>query len=341
MRIADGRRRAVSSAAPASSPPPRQQPDFEILQQAAEWFALLRAEKVAAADRERWREWLGASPTHAAAWRRIEAVNQQFGQLPGPQARETLATGAWQKRQTGKKLALIVAGVLAGGGLLGRPESRQYMSALNAGQRTETGRTRQLALDDGSQLWLNTASAADIEYNGLHRLIALHRGELLLRSAKDSRLPARPLLVDVPQARLRALGTRFSVRLDGDTTRLAVFDGAVRIEPASGLAPRVVQAGSQLSFGADWIGPPGPSDERDTAWIECRLIAENMRLDHFLAELGRYRHGHLACAPAVADLRLTGSYPLADTERVLNSLEMTLKVRVNRLMPWWVTVEAA
>ena len=117
------------------------------------------------ADRERWQAWLRASPAHAAAWRRIEAVNREFGQLPGPRAREALATGAWQKRQSGKKLAVIVAGVLAGGGaLLGRPESRSYLAALGAGQRTPTGGTRQLALADGSRLWLNTDSAADIDY---------------------------------------------------------------------------------------------------------------------------------------------------------------------------------
>lgn len=326
------------SAAPRRTPATTA-PDYQSLQEAAEWFAVLRADDVAPADRHGWQQWLAASPAHAAAWRRIEAVNQQFGQLPGPQARDTLATGRWQKRQTAKKLALLCAGVMAGGALLTRPQSRQLLAALGAGERTATGAMRQMALADGSQLWLNTATAADLDYTDTERRIALHDGELLLRSAPDRVQPQRPLVVDVPQGRLRALGTRFSVRRDGDTTRVAVFDGAVRVEPGNA-APRVVAAGFQLRFGADWIDTATPAGANAAAWTEGRLVADSTRLGDFVAELARYRHGHIGCAPNIAHLRLTGSYPLADTGRILASLEATLPVRVRQVLPWWVTVEA-
>ena len=340
MRAADRGRRAVSAILDQQRTPASAAPDYQSLQEAAEWFAVLRGDDVTPADRHSWQQWLAASPAHAAAWRRIEAVNQQFGQLPGPQARDTLATGRWQKRQTAKKLALLCAGVMAGGALLTRPQSRQLLATLGASERTATGAMRQLALADGSQLWLNTATAADLDYTGTERRIALHDGELLLTSAPDPVQQPRPLLVDVPQGRLRALGTRFSVRRDGDTTRVAVFDGAVRVEPGNA-APRVVTAGFQLRFGADWIDTATPADANAAAWTEGRLVADGMRLDDFVAELARYRHGHLGCAPDVAHLRLTGSYPLADTGRILASLAATLPVRVRQVLPWWVTLEAA
>jgi len=66
-----------------------------------------------------------------------------------------------------------------------------------------------------------------------------------------------------------------------------------------------------------------------------------MRLGDFVATLARYRRGHLGCNPAVADLLLTGSYPLDDLDRILAALEKSLPVRVHRVMPWWVTVEPA
>ncbi len=60
-----------------------------------------------------------------------------------------------------------------------------------------------------------------------------------------------------------------------------------------------------------------------------------------MAELARYRHGHLAVDPAVAGLPVMGTYPLDDTDRALAMLEAALPVRVRRRLPWWVTLEPA
>ncbi|MNT95312.1 fec operon regulator FecR [compost metagenome] len=65
-----------------------------------------------------------------------------------------------------------------------------------------------------------------------------------------------------------------------------------------------------------------------------------MRLDAFLRELSRHRPGHLGCDPAIADLRLDGVFPLADTDRVLAMVAQTLPVDVRRTTDWWVTVRA-
>jgi transmembrane sensor len=56
--------------------------------------------------------------------------------------------------------------------------------------------------------------------------------------------------------------------------------------------------------------------------------------------LARYRSGVLRCDPQVADLLLTGSYPLDDSERVLSLLEDSLPVSIVRRTRYWVTVTA-
>lgn len=61
----------------------------------------------------------------------------------------------------------------------------------------------------------------------------------------------------------------------------------------------------------------------------------------FIREVGRHRAGVLRCDPAVADLRLTGAFPLDDTDRVLEGLEQTLPVTVRGFTPYWVTVGPA
>lgn len=58
-----------------------------------------------------------------------------------------------------------------------------------------------------------------------------------------------------------------------------------------------------------------------------------------MAELARYRRGYIGCDPRIADLRVVGAFPLADTEQVLDALESTLPLRINRRLPWWISLE--
>ncbi|KAB8064248.1 FecR domain-containing protein [Janthinobacterium violaceinigrum] len=319
--------------------------DYAILQEAAEWFAVLRADDAGPADQQAWERWHASSSAHRAAWRRVEAVSAEFRQVPAQPAREALDAAGSREAQARRRA--VVKGLLAlclttgtGGAVLLRRDTRSWVASLNAGEKTAVGAIRQLALADGSQLWLNTATALDLDYSPGLRRIALHGGEIYLATARDSQQPARPLVVDTVHGRLRALGTRFSVQPQDGATLLAVYEGSVEVAPRDGGAPRIVPAGRQVRFGDGFIGEPFAADPNGAAWIEYRLQPEQMRLDDFLAQLSRYRRGHLGCAPEVAHLRLVGSYPLADTDRILAALEATLPVKINRLHDWWVTVEA-
>ncbi|WP_408908187.1 hypothetical protein [Variovorax paradoxus] len=108
---------------------------------------------------------------------------------------------------------------------------------------------------------------------------------------------------------------------------------------ASGAADRALRAGERASFGRGEVGPIAAVDAQTTAWTLGQLIADDMRLDDFLAELGRYRPGIVRCDPAVAGLRLSGVFPLADTERILAMLPSVLPVQVRLRTRFWATVE--
>ena len=68
------------------------------------------------------------------------------------------------------------------------------------------------------------------------------------------------------------------------------------------------------------------------------LVANEQRLDHFLAELGRYRTGWLRCDPAIAGLRISGAFALNDTDQALQALTTSLPVRIEETTRYWVTV---
>ena len=315
---------------------------FLVLQEAAEWFALLRSSGVADQDVERWRNWLAADAAHRQAWARVEAISGKFEHLPTddkPAARQVLDSAA--ERQARRRRAIRLLSLLGATGIGAWSIARfTPWQAWTAAYRTGTGESREVRLADGARLWLNTATAVDVDYSVALRRIVLRAGEILAHTRPDDAVPARPFVVDTDHGRLQALGTRFSARqLDG-AGRVAVFDGAVEIRPRHPAAStRIVRAGEQVRFTANGAEPAAPADMARSAWTRGLLIAENMRLADFLSELSRYRHGYLGCDPKVADLRIVGTYALADTDRVLAALEATLPVRVRASLPWWVVVE--
>ena len=87
--------------------------DFVVLQQAADWFALLRDERVSELDRQAWQRWLDAQPQHRQAWLRVESISGQFERLPQRQA----ARSALQARGMDRRQALKVLSIIGGGGL--------------------------------------------------------------------------------------------------------------------------------------------------------------------------------------------------------------------------------
>ena len=100
-----------------------------------------------------------------------------------------------------------------------------------------------------------------------------------------------------------------------------------------------MEAGQQILFTGDKIGPLRELEAVDHAWTDGILMAFDMPLGQFLQELSRYRHGHLGCARSLADVRVAGTYPLDDTDRILQTLSVSLGVEVRRFTRYWVSLE--
>ena len=294
-------------------------PSFQVLQQAAEWFAVLGAPAVDAQAHQRWRQWLDADPAHQQAWRQVEAISGKFLNLPGgnkPMAHRLLdaaATGQARRRQALKMLTLLCGVGLGSWGASQAVPWRRW----TATHHTALAERREVRLADGGRVWLNTDSAIDVDYGPGLRRIRLVAGEILVTTAPDTQTPARPFVVDTAQARLRALGTRYSVYQEDDASVVAVFDGAVQVEPVTpGAAGGILHAGQQARITRAGHVAAEPAALARRSWADGLIVAENMRLGDFAAELSRYRRGHLGCDPAIADLRIVGTYATADTDQV-------------------------
>ncbi len=317
--------------APAAIPP-------AVARQAVEWLVELQSGRAAPQLRADWARWRAAHPDHERAWQRIESVNGRLRGLAAPVpaaiARATLAPrGTPGRRRAVQTLAVL----FFAGGAAWMARDDAGWRAWTADLRTAHGERRHLRLDDGTALVLDTDSAVDLRFDAGTRRLRLRAGGILVTTAADPQPAPRPFLVETVQGEVRALGTRFTVRQRGDGHTVAsVFHGAIELRPCGAGAPaRVLQAGQQAVFTAQAIAPPQAADEDDAAWADGFLVARGMRLDDFLAALERYSPHALGCAPGVAGLRVSGSYPLADTGRVLDAVSATLGLEVQTRTRFW------
>ncbi|OEZ91436.1 FecR domain-containing protein [Duganella phyllosphaerae] len=317
---------------------------YATLEQAAEWFAILRSSRVTDDERQRWQDWLAADPDHRQAWARVEAISDGVAivrVMPQAAGAALHAASEVRQRRTLLKTMVLAAVTVGVGWQVARQESvRDLVAGLAAAHRTGTGETRQVELADGTRLWLDTGTVVGVKYDAGQRLLVLHQGVILVDTHADIVHPARPFIVNSRQGAMRALGTRFVVRqLDDGETELAVSQGRVEITVFEGPS-RVIAAGGQTCFTRHVIAATEAIEPARDAWTEGMLIAQDMPLVQFLAQLSRYRSGHLGCDPALAKLRVVGAFPLGDTDQALAMLEAALPVRVTYTLPWWVTVSA-
>ncbi|RYF22106.1 MAG: DUF4880 domain-containing protein [Comamonadaceae bacterium] len=294
---------------------------------------------------QQWQTWLAADPAHARAWQRIADVDGQLRGVPPAVALQTLAAPGMQRRHAVRLALLLTAGA---GGLLAARQSgvgQEAWQQMAADLSTATGERHASVLPDGTRVQLNTASAVDVRYSATERLIVLRAGEILVQSAPDpapdaATGTARPLRVRTAEGLVGAVGTRFTVRQHAGRTSVAVLQGAVDLIPAHALQPALrLHAGEQGDFSRHAAGAAEPLHEAASAWSDGMLVADDLPLADFIAELARHRPGLLRCASETAGLRVSGSYPLADTDRVLAALTLSLPVQIRTRTRWWVTVE--
>ncbi|WEJ72915.1 MULTISPECIES: FecR family protein [unclassified Pseudomonas] len=312
-------------------------PDPRVVKQAIQWTLRLNGDP-APELLSACQHWRQANPEHETAWLRVQALNSElaagYQAVPGARMALENTTQRLQRRQALKLLSSLAIGASA----LWLAREVAPWQRWMADYSTATGERKRFTLADGSVLQLNTDSAVNVRFDSRQRLLLLERGEMLLSTAKDA---ARPLRVSNRDGLFEALGTRFVLRQDERSTRLSVADGSVAIAPrVRGQATAIAKAGQTYEINGDSALLAERSNMDSCAWVDGLIVTRNMRLADFLAEIGRYRHGHLHCDASVADLRLSGVFRLDDTDQLLALLPQTLPVRVEKRTGWWVTVSA-
>ncbi len=331
-----------------------------IVDQAIRWYVSLSSGTPSSREREAFAAWRDAHPDHARAWRRLEHLAGRLRECSAQVEPETARAALVRLRDPGRR-RLLKGLVWTGGGALAIYLSRDVLltsaplTRMLTDHRTAIGEQRELRLADGTQVLMNTATALDIREEPGRRAIRLHSGEICVTTAGAS--GGRPLRVVTRDGSLTPIGTRFSVRridagpFSAGSTQVSVSEGVIEIRTADALAgdgetarSKELHAGQVTRFDRSHIDPPQALPDDALSWTQGMFTAQSQRLGEFVVALERYRVGLIHCDPAVADLRITGAWPLDGpeaTDRILASLERHLPVRIRRRTRYWVVIVSA
>ncbi|MFJ2690965.1 FecR domain-containing protein [Pseudomonas sp. NPDC087336] len=308
--------------------------ELKAIGAASRWYARLRSGIATEADLAAWNDWLGADPAHRQAWQRMIDVGEQMASVPGSLAAPALRGADRSRRQVLRSvLVLVSAGSL---GWLGWQS--ETSRNLFADFRTAVGERREFRLADGSVLLLNTDTSVNLRFDGHQRVLELLRGEIQVTTAVDPL--QRPFKVLTRHAEVLALGTRFIVRSDEQGGGVAVIEKAIEVRSAGAGSTVRVDAGQSLDFDGHSLGGVRRNDASVGAWQQGSIIAINRPLAELMADLSRYRPGVLRCDPRIAQLKVSGAFPIDDTDLALAALESGFSLRITRYSRYWVDVSS-
>jgi transmembrane sensor len=328
----------------------------DTLSEAIEWQLRLGSGDAGAVDHADFNRWLDSQPQRATVWQRLQSLDDALQAATTAAARSAVVQMPSRRTRRSISGTLVALALLTFLGATANPF--MPLQHLMADARTGTGERRSLTLPDGSRLHLNSRSAVDIAFNARQRRLRLRAGEIAIDTAQaDPAADAdpRPFIVDTPQGELRALGTRFLVRLDDQatpqTTQLTVLQHAVAARPGRcgpsrmGACPaqRVIAQGQSVALSVDAVSPTVPASPDADAWREHMLVFDNARMADVVAAIARQRAGHIALDPSLADRRVSGTFPLGDTDRALDALVLGSSsagapVQLQRYTRWWVRI---
>jgi len=298
----------------------------QVVRAAAQWLALLESGGATEQDRASLQRWRDTEASHERAWQKAQALRQRFADLPSALAMSSLDRPDPGRRVVLKR-ALGTVALVPAAWLI----SRQLpLEVWRADLQTATGERKQVQLADGSSLQLNTASAVDVDLHS--RRVTLVEGEMSLKVSG-----VLPLTIQTRFGQVIVSQSEVCVRQDVLGCRVSVFNGRVQLQPLRGAA-LTLRAGQQVNLQASGAAAVQAFDVLQPGWREGVLMANNQPLGDFLRELDTYRPGVLRWESELETLRVTGSFRLDDTDRILALLAASLPLEVHSRTRYWVTL---
>lgn len=304
-----------------------EQADTTIMDQALEW--VVRLAEASPEEREAFILWIDTSAEHAAAFEQAESVwhSELVGvaaarvetRLGAPRAIPRRASRTWRWSGWAAAASVLLAVLLV---WQGDPRIR-----LQADYLTSRGEQRQLPLEDGSAVLLGSDSALAMDFLEQTREARLLRGDAYFEVARDAH---RPFLIEAGTARIRVVGTAFSVRYRDERVQVSVNHGLVEVSDVEGTSLRLA-AGQEVEMVDGHLRPlHSMNTDQALAWTKGRMVFENRQLGDIVAELRHHYPGWIVISDAQLSAQaITGNYRLDTPRNTLHALAELTGARVS------------
>jgi transmembrane sensor len=306
-----------------------------IQQEATAWALRARLGSLTPEQTSELQNWLTASSRHLGAYVRANAMHADIERITalGGGTTPDLAKpygivarlSSWLMRQGQRRAGLITAAAVVT--ILLGPASYFYLTRGDS-YVSGIGELRQVGLNDGSIMLLNTSSRAVVKLRRDIRDIELTKGEALFEVAHD---PKRPFMVHVGDLTVKAVGTAFSVRNDDARIDVIVSEGTVEL----------IRPGSTVRVGANHhatVRRAQPAQiqtlerretDRQLAWRTGRLEFDGQPLIEAVNEINRHnRRQILVTDPQLAQHPIVGSFSAIDSEAFARIAAATLNAQL-------------
>ena len=317
---------------------------------AADWFVRLNSGDVTESTQREHEAWLAEDDCNRE---RFEAVQRSM--------RDLAPLDDWMRTEADRLNARLAARrAWRTKGLIGLASAAAAVAVVTFWitanpadlYTTERAEQREISLDDGSRIHLNSASSVAVRYSPEERTVELNSGEGVFDVSRDAQ---RPFVVATRDAEVVAIGTQFRVRLvDGDVT-VTVLEGAVAVfdrpgsttvsAPGSGRSesePTLLYANDQITLSNGAMSAvESVNASVATAWREGKLIYDATPLREVVAELSRYTAIELAVADGVPDHPITGLIQIRSPDAMLRFLSNAVPVTPVRASTERIVLHAA
>ncbi len=315
-----------------------------IEEEAALWIVKMDRGPLSPEDRARFDAWRLASPAHADAFARLNGHWNELdalGALADSPQRKPGGIAAWGAM--GLAAAAIAAAVVMLGPSLPQQALPDAVSVADSTPavvgvyQTAIGKQSRIELADGSIVTLNTASQIEVRLMETERSVRLLEGEAFFEVSHD---PSRPFRVYAGNGVTSAIGTAFSVRLKGEEVEVLVSEGKVSFAEVAAIAASVepvayITAGETGVFSERVKTIEAVEAEevsRKLSWRGGRLEFAGEPLSSVVEDISRYTGIEIEIASEeLARMRVGGSYEVGEVDAMLEQLETSFGLDVERL----------
>lgn len=307
--------------------------DDNLLDDATEWFVLMRADDISAQRSDDFVQWISQSPTHQAAYAQIggfwdglvvlETKNTAYKIRKA--SNSNFVSRHWSPKAIAASIAFFIISIVG----------FNYGDVLLMDSHaTKVGELADIILQDGSHLVMNTNSKVRIDFQADKRIVYLDSGEVFFDVTKDK---ARPFYVETAGGLVRVLGTKFNIRQRGSSSDVTVLEGAVGVVDYGSIKDNTAAIsldatlvpGQKFTLGNDDLENVAVTVDSVAvlAWRDRKLIYNGESFATLVADINRYYDVEIRIGdPALNDIKVVAILKIEDRSATLRALEATFNV---------------